>query len=119
MLCQKIDKVFSQSDLKHDYNYVTTIPEGAMNITIRHLSKSHNLIGGLSIRSILYTLYVHSFTKIVLKSPDGNYIINGNKKVSESGIFEYNNDVYDYNREKEAVKAKGPLHKALVLMVRL
>ncbi|KAL9875216.1 thrombospondin type-1 domain-containing protein 4-like isoform 1-T7 [Glossina fuscipes fuscipes] len=96
-LCQKIDEVFSQSDLKHDYNYVTTIPEGAMNITIKHLSRSHNLI--------------------VLKSPDGNYIINGNKKPSESGIFEYNNDVYDYNREKETVKAKGPLHKALVLMI--
>uniref|UniRef100_A0A1A9W6U5 PLAC domain-containing protein n=1 Tax=Glossina brevipalpis TaxID=37001 RepID=A0A1A9W6U5_9MUSC len=97
VLCQKIDEVFSQTALNDDYNYVTTIPEGAMNITIKHLSKTHNLI--------------------VLKSPDGNYIINGNKKISESGIFEYNNDVYDYNKEKGVVKAKGPLHKALLLII--
>uniref|UniRef100_A0A1A9WQH3 Uncharacterized protein n=1 Tax=Glossina brevipalpis TaxID=37001 RepID=A0A1A9WQH3_9MUSC len=39
VLCQRIDEVFSQTDLNDDYNYVTTIPEDAMNITIKHLTQ--------------------------------------------------------------------------------
>lgn len=47
VLCRKVSEIFSQSKLTHGYNYITTIPMGAMNVTIRQMAKSSNLIGKL------------------------------------------------------------------------
>lgn len=43
--------------------------------------------------------------------------MNGNNRPSEGGFFEYNDDIYDYNKEASIVKAKGPLGNPVVLMV--
>ncbi|TMW41545.1 hypothetical protein DOY81_013376 [Sarcophaga bullata] len=60
VLCRKVSEIFSQSKLNHGYNYITTIPMGAMNVTLRQLAKSSNLIA--------------------LKTTDDIFIINGNNK---------------------------------------
>lgn len=45
VLCQRVNEIFTQSKLTPGYNYITTIPTGAMNLTIRQMAKSSNLIG--------------------------------------------------------------------------
>lgn len=47
------------------------------------------------------------------------FLINGNNRASESGIFEYNDDSYDYNRELSIITSKGPISKPVVLLVSL
>ncbi|XP_059221855.1 thrombospondin type-1 domain-containing protein 4 [Stomoxys calcitrans] len=97
ILCRKVNEIFSQSKLTHGYNYITTIPAGAMNLTIHAMAKSNNLIA--------------------LKTKDDKYIVNGNNRPSEGGFFEYNDDTYDYNKEASMIKAKGPLNSPVVLML--
>ncbi|KAM7353659.1 thrombospondin type-1 domain-containing protein 4-like [Cochliomyia hominivorax] len=97
VLCRKVSEIFSQSKLNHGYNFITTIPAGAMNVTIKQMAKSSNLIA--------------------LKTTDDIYIINGNNKASEGGIFLYDDDVYDYNKDTSTILAKGPLRKPVKLML--
>ncbi|KNC22788.1 hypothetical protein FF38_04117 [Lucilia cuprina] len=97
VLCRKVSEIFSQSKLNHGYNYITSIPVGAMNLTIKQIARSSNLIA--------------------LKTTDDIYIINGNNKASEGGIFLYDDDVYDYNKDTSTISAKGPLRKPVKLML--
>ncbi|XP_075149638.1 thrombospondin type-1 domain-containing protein 4-like [Haematobia irritans] len=97
VLCQKVNEIFSQTKLSNGYNYITTIPAGAMNLTIHAMAKSNNLIA--------------------LKTKDDKYIVNGNNRPSEGGFFEYNDDTFDYNKEAGMIKAKGPLNSPIVLML--
>lgn len=97
VLCQTVSELFSKAKLNYGYNYVATIPAGAMNLTIKQMSRSDNLLA--------------------LKSTDDIFIINGNNRASESGTFEYNEDVYDYNRELGTILSRGPLIKPVVLLV--
>ncbi|XP_073821674.1 thrombospondin type-1 domain-containing protein 4-like [Musca autumnalis] len=97
VLCQRVNEIFTQSKLTHGYNYITTIPTGAMNLTIKQVAKSNNLIA--------------------LKTKEDKYIVNGNNRPSEGGFFEYNDDIFDYNKEASVIKAKGPLNNPIVLML--
>lgn len=53
VLCKTISEVFSTPKLQYGYNLIKTIPAGAMNISIRQLQKSQNLLGELH-RTILH-----------------------------------------------------------------
>ncbi|XP_058985540.1 thrombospondin type-1 domain-containing protein 4 [Musca domestica] len=97
VLCQRVNEIFTQAKLTHGYNYITTIPAGAMNLTIKEMAKSNNLIA--------------------LKTKDDKYIVNGYNRASEGGFFEYNDDIFDYNKEASMVKARGPLNNPIVLML--
>ncbi|XP_039949291.1 ADAMTS-like protein 3 isoform X1 [Bactrocera tryoni] len=97
VLCEMVSEVFSKAKLSYGYNYVHTIPAGAMNLTVKQLARSDNLLA--------------------LKTTDDIFLINGNNRASESGIFEYNDDSYDYNRELSIITAKGPISKPVVLLL--
>ncbi|XP_061398845.1 A disintegrin and metalloproteinase with thrombospondin motifs 7-like [Musca vetustissima] len=97
VLCQRVNEIFTQAKLSHGYNYITTIPTGAMNLTIKQMAKSNNLIA--------------------LKTKDDKYIVNGHNRASEGGFFEYNDDIFDYNKEASVIRAKGPLNNPIVLML--
>lgn len=40
-----VSEVFSKAKLSYGYNYVHTIPAGAMNLTAKQLARSDNLLG--------------------------------------------------------------------------
>lgn len=45
VLCERVDEIFSQTKLNFGYNYITTIPAGAMNLSIHEMAKSDNMLG--------------------------------------------------------------------------
>lgn len=66
--------------------------------------------------NVLFVLfYLMAYT--ALKSNDGHFIINGNYRSSEDGIYEYNEDVFDYNKEIGLITAEGPLRNPVLVLV--
>ncbi|XP_037959881.1 thrombospondin type-1 domain-containing protein 4-like [Teleopsis dalmanni] len=97
VLCQVVSELYNKTKENYGYNFISTIPTGAMNLTIKQVERSDNLLA--------------------LKSMDDIFIIHGDNHGSESGIFEYNDDIFEYNRELGIITSKGPLSKAIVLML--
>ncbi|XP_067620224.1 thrombospondin type-1 domain-containing protein 4-like [Eurosta solidaginis] len=97
VLCEIVSEVFSKAKLGYGYNYVHTIPTGAMNLTVKQLARSDNLLA--------------------LKTIEDMFLINGNNHPSESGTFQYNDDTYDYNRESGVITAKGPISRPIMLLL--
>lgn len=63
------------------------------------------------------TSVIDDYLFIALKTKDDKYIVNGYNRASEGGFFEYNDDIFDYNKEASMIKARGPLNNPIVLMV--
>lgn len=76
-------------------NFVTTIPIGALNISITELSPSSNVL--------------------VLKSMNNTFIINN----SSLGNYQYFDDIFNYSIENslEKITSSGPLINAVDLIV--
>lgn len=55
---------------------------------------------------------------IALRSIDDHFIINGDYRASEDGIYEYNDDEFDYNKAKGLITAEGPLRNPIVVLVK-
>jgi len=65
-----------------------------------------------------------SSNKIVLfsalKSPAEVFILNKDQsKIAENGLFTFNDDSYEYDLENEFLTSRGPLLKAVNLMVKI
>ncbi|KAH8378266.1 hypothetical protein KR093_010467 [Drosophila rubida] len=98
VLCTRVSEVFNQTNLKKNYNYVVTIPIGAMNLSIR-LQKQQ------------------SANSLALKSPAEVIILNANQsKISESGLFDFNDEAYQFDRQNGLLTSRGPFAKAVMLM---
>ncbi|XP_023031644.2 thrombospondin type-1 domain-containing protein 4-like [Drosophila willistoni] len=97
VLCQHFSGIFNKSELTTDYNYIATIPIGAMNLSVKQRKLNENFFA--------------------LKTSDGEFVINGNRhNLTHSGLYKVNDDVYDYKRNKSALTARGPLNRAAILM---
>lgn len=43
--CKRIDELFTMTKLNDGYNYVTRIPKGSMNVIVKQMAISSNLLG--------------------------------------------------------------------------
>ncbi|XP_055923562.1 thrombospondin type-1 domain-containing protein 4-like [Eupeodes corollae] len=100
VLCRPVSEIFSKAALPHGYFYITTIGSGATNITIKQMASSEN--------------------RLAIRSTDNKFIVNGNNYISESGIYEYNGDAFDYDKELQIINSKGPISRSIdvLLLVR-
>ena len=100
--CQIISGIFTRRYLSYGYNLISRIPAGACNINITEMGRSRNYLA--------------------LKLTNGNYIFNGNYRLSRNSIFTEAGTTFKYNRNKrqegcpgQCIQAKGPTTKSIDL----
>ncbi|XP_041374550.1 thrombospondin type-1 domain-containing protein 4-like [Gigantopelta aegis] len=100
--CRIISGIFTRTHLKHfGYNAITTIPAGACNINITELARSRNYLA--------------------LKTEDGSYFLNGNRRLHPTGSYHGAGTEFEYHRRKhnrcpgECIQAKGPTNTAVIV----
>ncbi|XP_032293608.1 A disintegrin and metalloproteinase with thrombospondin motifs 18 [Drosophila virilis] len=92
VLCKHVSEIFNKTNRTKAYNYITTLPVGAMNLSI-----------GLN---------VHGKDSLALKSPDEVLLINRDR----SKIFDFNDNTFEYNHPNGLLTSRGPFPKAVILM---
>ncbi|XP_052101889.1 thrombospondin type-1 domain-containing protein 4-like isoform X2 [Mytilus californianus] len=100
--CQLISGIFTRRYLKYGYNLISRIPSGACNINITEMSRSRNYLA--------------------LKLTDGDYIINGNYRLTRNNVFREAGTTFTYHRNKrsegcrsQCIMADGPTTKSIDL----
>lgn len=98
VLCKHVSEIFKKRNLTKSYNYIATIPIGAMNLSVRQsLRQKENWLA--------------------LKSPAEVFILNEDRsKIAENGLFTFNDDSYEYDLQNGFLTSRGPLSKAVNLM---
>lgn len=100
--CQLISGIFTRRYLSYGYNLISRIPAGACNINITEMSRSRNVLA--------------------LKVTDGDYIFNGNFRLSRGHAFHDAGTTFNYHRNKrepgcmtQCIQAVGPTTKSIDL----
>lgn len=61
---------------------------------------------------------IYSFS--ALRNQNETFLLNGDTtKIAENGLFSFNNDTFDYSLENGLLTSRGPLSRAVSLMVRM
>lgn len=61
---------------------------------------------------------IYSFS--ALRNQNETFLLTGDTtKIAENGLFSFNNDTFDYSLENGLLTSRGPLSKAVSLMVRM
>lgn len=92
--CRVIGGIFSRVTMPYGYNLIATLPGGAANLTIQHVSPSVNFLA--------------------LRQQGGDFFLNGNWAANVSGHYQFTGTTFTYKRPDsymgDKVIATGPLH---------